>query len=295
VNTGPFFFNVGFMKVLINLSLITILFAFASCGGGGGPVPVTSGGTVFNPVFGTYNSPDITAISFVKALNNLENTNSVLLLNTYETQRTTPRAQDWFVIWDDKNNQFKAVSLYYVESLVYFDFFSNNESAVAEFRKKESAHNGNDYYNYEIVDQVFQDGRLGYQGRVSGSLYEDEATTTDVNLMAKDNEKMKFIRKAANVSLVYNLSIQTSLSLVTLGSKMEKMLSHGNGELTTDDRSAIAGDLKNLTGMSLEDIQAAANDSSLKSEVLSKIASKIGTSAQSLEQNILPELFGITL
>jgi hypothetical protein len=84
--------------------------------------------------------------------------------------------------------------------------------------------------------------------------------------------------------------------MVTLGSKVEKMLSRANGgELTKEDQSALMSDLKILTGVSLEEIQKAAQDSSAKEEVLAKIAAKIGTSAQNLEQKFLPEVFGITL
>jgi hypothetical protein len=85
------------------------------------------------------------------------------------------------------------------------------------------------------------------------------------------------------------------MSMVTLGSKIEKMLSHGNGELTKDDQAALLGDLKILTGVSVEDIQAAGVDSKIKSDVLAKIAEKIGTNAQNLEQKFLPEVFGIIL
>jgi hypothetical protein len=113
--------------------------------------------------------------------------------------------------------------------------------------------------------------------------------------MAKEKERMKFYEKAARVSFAYNVSIEASMSMVTLGSKIQKMLSHGNGELTEADQQALMGDLKNLTGVSLAEISAAAEDSKAKSDVLAKIASKIGTSAQNLEQKFLPEVFGITL
>jgi hypothetical protein len=73
------------------------------------------------------------------------------------------------------------------------------------------------------------------------------------------------------------------------------MLSHGNGELTQDDQLALLGDIKKLTGVSMEEIQAAATDSKAKADVLAKVADKIGTSAQNLEQKFLPEVFGITL
>ena len=83
---------------------------------------------------------------------------------------------------------------------------------------------------------------------------------------------------------------------VELGSKIEKMLSRSNGgDLTQEDQLALLGDLKTLTGVSVQDIQAAATDSKVKSDVLAKIASKIGTSSQNLDQKFLPEVFGINL
>jgi hypothetical protein len=45
----------------------------------------------------------------------------------------------------------------------------------------------------------------------------------------------------------------------------------------------------------VQDIQAASVDSKAKADVLAKIASKIGTSSQNLEQKFLPEVFGINL
>jgi len=83
--------------------------------------------------------------------------------------------------------------------------------------------------------------------------------------------------------------------MVTLGAKVEKMLSRANGELTLLDQSALLNDLKTLTGASIEDIQKAGESSKAKADVIEKIAAKLGTSSQNLEQRILPEVFGITL
>jgi hypothetical protein len=83
--------------------------------------------------------------------------------------------------------------------------------------------------------------------------------------------------------------------MVTLGAKIEKMLARSNSELTQEDQAALLGDIKSLTGVSLEELQKATQDSSAKNEVLAKVAAKIGTSAQNLEQKFLPEVFGITL
>lgn len=280
-------------KTLLKVSLLSALLTMASCGSGGG-----GGGSTY----GAKTSPNILASEFVASLNNVDGTYSTSVqLYTNETLRSQHIGQEkWFVIWDAKYSEYKAVSLNYVRTIVYYDYYSNNNAVAAEFRSIERSdvlsgrYNGDTYGNdYEVVDYDFSTGY--YQGRNSGYLYEDEAGTTDVSLLAREQEKMKFYEKAAKVSFVYNVSLETSMSMVTLGAKIEKMLSHGNGELTADDQAALLGDLKVLTGVSVEEIQAAANDSKSKADVLAKVAEKIGTSAQNLEQKFLPEVFGIVL
>jgi len=280
-------------KTLLKVSLLSALLTMASCGSGGG-----GGGSTY----GAKTSPNILASEFVASLNNVDGTYSTSVqLYTNETLRSQHIGQEkWFVIWDAKYSEYKAVSLNYVRTIVYYDYYSNNNAVAAEFRSIERSdvlsgrYNGDTYGNdYEVVDYDFSTGY--YQGRNSGYLYEDEAGTTDVSLLAREQEKIKFYEKAAKVSFVYNVSLETSMSMVTLGAKIEKMLSHGNGELTADDQAALLGDLKVLTGVSVEEIQAAANDSKSKADVLAKVAEKIGTSAQNLEQKFLPEVFGIVL
>ena len=146
--------------------------------------------------------------------------------------------------------------------------------------------------DYEVVDYDFITDL--YFGRNSGFAYEDEEDTFDVNLMTSDKEKMTFFKKASAISLTYNVSIQTSMSLVTLGKKVEKMIG-GNGEITNEDQQALVTDLSNLTGVSLEDVTAAQADESKKAELLKKIADKIGSTASNLEHKILPEVFGVNL
>lgn len=281
-------------KTLLRVSLLSALLILASCGGGGGG----GGGSSYGP----HTSPSILASEFVSSLNSVDGTYSTqIMLYSNETLRSQQYGQEqWFVIWDAKYGEYKAVSLNYVRSIVYYDYYSNNRAVAAEFRSIERSDilNGRvngDYYgnDYEVVDYNAYTGY--YEGRNSGYLYEDEASTTDVSLLAKEQERQKFYAKAAKVSFVYNVSIETSMSMVTLGSKIEKMLSRGNGELTEQDQSALLSDLKTLTGVSVEEIQAAAGDSKAKAEVLAKVAEKIGTSAQNLEQKFLPEVFGITL
>lgn len=284
-------------KTLLKLSMLVALVTLASCGGGGGGGSSSGGGSTY----GTYMSPSILASEFVTALNNVDGTySSHVELYTNETLRSMqPGQEDWFVIWDAKYGEYKAVSLQYVRSIVYYDYYSNNRAVASEFRKIErddilSGNVNGDYFgnDYEVVDPISG----GYfEGRNSGYLYEDEAGTTDVSLLAKEQEQKKFFEKAAKVSFVYNVSLETSMSMLTLGSKIEKMMTRANGELTEQDQAAILSDMKSLTGVSMEEIQKAAEDKKSKAEVLEKVAAKIGTSAQNLEQKVLPEVFGITL
>ncbi|MBC7537776.1 MAG: hypothetical protein H7281_03085 [Bacteriovorax sp.] len=282
------------IKTLVKITLLATLLSLASCGGGGG------GGST--STYGATSSPSILASEFVAALNTNDGTYSTAVqLYTNETLRSAqPGQEKWFVIWDAKYSEYKAVSLNYVRTIVYYDYYSNNQAVASEFRSIERSdilsgrYNGDTYGNdYEVVDYHSSTGY--YEGRNSGYLYEDEAGSSDVSLLAKEQEKMKFFEKAAKVSFAYNVSIETSMSMVTLGSKIEKMLSHGNGELTANDQTALLGDLKTLTGVSVEEIQATAGNSAAKADVLAKIAAKIGTSAQNLEQKFLPEVFGTTL
>jgi hypothetical protein len=298
------------LKTLLKVSMLLALTTLVSCGGGGGGSTSsgssssggTSGGGAPASTYGSYASPNILASEFVAALNSTDGTYSTAVqLYTNETLRSQQAGQEqWFVIWDAKFSEYKAVSLNYVRTIVYYDYYSNNKAVASEFRSIERSdvlagrYNGDTYGNdYEVVDYHSTTGY--YEGRNSGYLYEDETGSTDVSLLAKEQEKMKFYAKAARVSFAYSVSIETSMSMVTLGSKIEKMLSHGNGELTSEDQVALMGDLKTLTGVSLEEIAAASQDSKAKSDVLAKIAAKIGTSSQNLEQKFLPEVFGITL
>nr|BDT27199.1 hypothetical protein BHI3_06650 [Bacteriovorax sp. HI3] len=304
------------MKSLFKLSMLALLVTLASCSGGGGGgggggtyTPPTTGGGGSTPTtpttptstYGQYSSANILASEFVSSLNSVDSTySSRVELYTNETLRSKQAGQDdWFVIWDAKFQEYKAVSLQYVRSIVYYDYYSNNRAVASEFRKIETGDvtagnlNG-DYYgnDYEVVDRLSSGY---YEGRQSGYLYEDEVGSTDVSLMAKEQEQQKFFAKASKVSFVYNVSLETSMSMVTLGSKIEKMLSRANGELTQEDQLALLGDMKTLTGVSLEEIQKATQSADAKEDVIAKIAEKLGTSASNLEQRVLPEVFGITL
>jgi hypothetical protein len=135
-------------------------------------------------------------------------------------------------------------------------------------------------------------------GRESGYAYEDEMETTDVNLLAGEQQVKKLAQKVSNISYAYQVSPEMALSLVSLGEKVENMLQKGAGqqELTDADQEVLLKDLEHLTGVTLEEVIAAGNDANGKKEILNKIAAKnadSGITSQKLEDKILPELFGI--
>ena len=112
------------IKTLLKVSLLSALLALASCGGGGGGN--TGGGTT--STYGAYTSPNILASEFVSALNAKDGTySSKVELYTNETVRSSQAGQEqWFVIWDAKYSEYKAVSLQYVRSIVYYDWKNQN-------------------------------------------------------------------------------------------------------------------------------------------------------------------------
>lgn len=286
-----------------SLVLVSGLTMLAACNGGGGGYGggTTGGGGGGGSTLGNYQSPSVTVAQFVDSLNYVDGANSYVELYTDETLRSAVAGQeDWFVIWDDSWGEYKAVSLQYLRAIVYVDYYESNDALADEFRNIEADDIANgDYYgdywgdDYEVVDyDPYTDIFVGVN---SGFEYEDETGTTDVSLMAAESEQKAFFQKASNISLAYNLNIQTSLSLVTLGQKAEAMLGHGNGELTVADQAAFASDLQNLTGVSATEVMAASNSQQAQKDLVAKIASKIGTSAANLETRVLPELFGVEL
>lgn len=293
-------------KNALQLATLSSVALFAACNGtgtvytGGG----TSGGGTTGSTYGTYQSPSVTVNQFVSALNSIEtygkNSSSVELYENETYRSLVPGQDDWFVIYDDKFNEHKAVSLQYIRSIVYYDYYSNTTALAKEFRAIESDDilsgelNG-DFYgdDYEVVD--YDSITNSYWGRNSGFEYEDETSSSDVSLMTAELQQKEFIKKAANISMAYNVNIQTSLSLVTLGEKAEKMLGKNGGELTAQDQAAFAKDMEHLTGVTLSEVMSAANDEKAQDAMVEKIAAKIGTSAANLENKLLPELLGVKL
>ncbi len=281
--------------VLASLALSALL---TGCSGGGGG----GGGT---STFGPYTSPSVSATGFVTALNSVDGASfpfdSYMVKDQWDTVRND---ETWFVIFDAEYNEHVAVSLEYLRTVVYYANFSSNNNLAREFRSIQSDDQffngligdgaGN---NYEIVDYSYTDifGENYYVGYDSGLLYEDQAQSFDVSLMAGEKENLAFYQKAANVSFAYNLGIETSMALVTLGSKVEQMLDKSKGEITAEDQSVLLTDLTAISGVTLADITKAANDSKARTELVEDIADRIGTSAANLEQRILPEIFGLAL
>jgi hypothetical protein len=287
---------------LVTLSTLAIL---ASCNGGGGTGGGygTGGGTT-GSTYGTYQSPYASALEFVNGLNSIESYGkdaSYVELYEDETYRSQVIGQDeWFVIYDDKYNEYKAVSLQYIRSIVYYDYYSNSSGMASEFRAIEnddivSGEMNGDYWgdDYEVVDYDYITN--SYWGRNSGYEYEDGVETSDVSLKTAEQQQKAFITKAAKISYHFNVGIETSLSLVTLGQKMEKVVGKSNSELTAQDQQAFASDLTRLTGASLADVMAASKDASAKDALVEKIADKIGTTPANLENKLLPELLGVNL
>lgn len=280
-------------KMFLNVATLASLAVLASCTGGGG------GGST--STWGSYQSPSVSVETFVAGLNSVDGASSYVELYEDETYRSmVPGQEEWFVIYDDKWSEHKAVSLQYIRSIIYYDYYANSSALASEFRAIENGHisgghvNG-DYYgdDYEVVDYNYFSN--SYVGRNSGFEYEDEAATTDVSLMTAELQQKEFIKKAAKISYAFNVGIETSLSLVTLGEKAEMMLKKNKGELTKEDQAAFASDLQRLTGVTLEDVMAAANDQKAQSDLIEKIADKIGTSSSNLENRLLPELLGVQL
>lgn len=281
-----------FKNAILGVSLLATA-ALTSCGGGGG-----------GSSYGIYSSPYITVNGFVNSLNDVDGApiydESEVVLYTDETVRSTIAGEeDWFVIYDAKYDEYTAVSLQYIRALTYYDYYSNNYATADEFRDRESddifaGFLDGDLFgdDYEVVDLAL-DGY--FYGRESGFRYEDESETLDVNLMGGEAQVKKLAQKVSNLSYAYKMSPETALSLVSLGEKAEQMIKKGadQSELTAEDQQVLLNDVQHLTGVTLEDVIASGDSEAGRKEIMNKIADKTGANAQTLEDKILPELFGI--
>lgn len=289
-------------KTLVTSMVIAGSMALTSCGGGGS----SSGGSVGNgggstSTWGQYQSPYVTVTQFIDSLNYVDGptVDSYLELDIDETYRTIDEGlDDWFVIWDDKLGEHKAVSLQYVRSIVYYDYMSDSDTLAAEFRDIEADDIAagdlyGDYYgdNYETVE--YDSYTDSYWGVVTGFEYEDEAETTDVNLLAAESQEMKFFRKAEAISYEFSISMPAAMSVATLGSKMSNMVAKGN--ISDADLAVLSQDVEKLTGVSVNEMMEAATNDSVRTTVMDKASKKLGTTSANIEQRLLPELFGISL
>lgn len=282
-----------------NIALLASSLLFAACNGGSSSGGSTGGST--GPVTQAFTSPSASVDAFVDSLNYIDNTAYQSYVEVYEdkTYRYQDEGKDdWFVIYDAKYDEHKAVSLQYVRAIVYYDTVRNTDTLASEFRAIETDDilngevngdvNGDDY---EVVD--YDSSTDSYWGRNSGYEYEDQADTTDVRHMAAQTEELKFFKKAAQVSFEFNVAMPTAMTLVTLGQKIEGMSK--KGELSQEDFSILASDMEKVTGASFADIAKAVTNPEAKQALMNKVADKVGTSAANIEQRLLPEMFGINL
>lgn len=282
------------------ISAVALLTLASGCTGGGGET---------GAVYDYYTTPGLSSTSFVNALNSVDGApsydESEIILNTDETIRSSYAGEDdWFVIWDSEYGEYKAFSLQYLRTITYYDYHSNSLGTADEFRNIETDDilNGltnGDFWgdNYETVDFLGNDvfGIPTFEGQATGLLYEDEEETNDVSLMAGEADLKKKIQKASNISYLYNVDFKTSMALVSLGEKVEQKLGSNAGEITLEDQKDLMKDITHLTGVTLEDMTSVALGVANKEEMIKNAADKIGTSSTSLQQRMLPELFGINL
>lgn len=292
----------SFVRLLKPAFIASFAVLLTACSGGGGGSSSGGGG---GSSYGAHSSPYITANGFVDALNDVDNAafpyDNYIVKDEWDTIRND---EDWFVVWDEEYQENVAVSLQYLRSIVYYSYYSSNSNLADEYRDIQA---DDEYFNgligdgygndYEIVDYYGSDsyGDPVYVGYDSGLFYEDEQQTYDVSLMSGEAEGRAFYEKAAKVSYAYSVGIETSLALVTLGDKVEKMLDKTDGEITLEDQMALVSDLEHMTGVTLQEVNEAARSPEAKHDLVQRVADKIGTTSSNLEQRILPDVFGLEL
>ena len=252
--------------------------------------------------YGPRSSATVSPYAFVNGLNQVDPqyANSNVVRDTWESERTyVPGEEEWFVIYDAKYGQYKAVSLQYIRSIIYYDYYSNTMGLASAFRSIENDDRRHWHVNgdpwgddYEVVDYDYYTDL--FFGRNSGFAYEDDDVTFDVSLMQSEREQREFIEKAAAISYQFSLSIDSSMSLISFGQKVQSMMNRSSG-FTAEDQKAIMSDLEKLSGVSVNELFEAANDNVARQDVLERVADEIGTTASSLEHQILPQIFGLSL
>jgi len=273
-------------KLMASALLLSTLASFTGCSGGGGG----------SSTYGAYMSPSASVTAFVNALNSVDGTylnQSAVMLYENETLRSlVPGEEQWFVIWDEKFGEYKSVSLQYVRSIVYYDYYSNSSALAQEFRDIETTDilNGDlngDFFgdNYEVVDGI---GFGIYQGRNSGMLYDDDEETEDVVLEMKDAEQGKIFKQAALYSSAFKMPLSSAMSLISIEKQAKTAVK--KGEMTNDDLNSLSKSFEKFTGKSMNDFAAAMVDAGSKATLIKDVAKKIGMDEQKLEERIVPEI-----
>ncbi len=244
-----------------------------------------------SPTYSYHTTPSITAQRFVEALNSVDaDPSDPSVLKKPESLR-----EGYMVIYDAEDDHYRAVSLEFLRNLEYWSTHSSDVGTASEYRHMEFDNLLGMHESERVVyDEALSlsNGFDTYVGVQTGLSYEDETENFDVALSNREAEDKTFYEKAASVSIAYNVKIESALQLVKLGQKVEIMMGR-SGELTNEDSEYVMSNLKEIAGVDSEDIMGAMMDSEKKSEVISKIADKIGTSSQKLEDHILPELLGM--
>lgn len=244
-----------------------------------------------SPTYSYHTTPSITAQRFVEALNSVDaDPSDPSVLKKPESLR-----EGYMVIYDAEDDHYRAVSLEFLRNLEYWSTHSSDIGTASEYRHMELDNLLGMHESERVVyDEALSlsNGFDTYVGIQTGLSYEDEIDNFDVALANREAEDKSFYEKAASVSIAYNVKIESALQLVKLGQNVERMMGR-SGELTTEDSDSVMKNMKEIAGVDSQEIMEAMVDSKKKAEVISKIAQKIGTSTQKLEDQILPELFGL--
>lgn len=262
--------------------------------------------------------PTMTASRLVQGLNSItpsttdqygevdKNISSLVRTPSEAARTNVPGETPWFVIWDGKSDTYKAVSLNYIRTMTYdykkwwLHADSENCNSINRCPRDSSDDDFASTFrgvpmSGDTVEEVDYDAVTGmYRGRISGFEYEDEAQTYDVSLMAAEKEEMANVQKAANLSLAYQINIQTSVALVQLSEQLERTLKRSNG-LTMEDQQSLTKTVFSIAGISAAEVVKASLSEKSQQEMINKIADRIGTSATNLENRILPDLLGVEL
>ena len=273
-------------KLMASALLLSTLASFTGCSGGGGG----------SSTYGAYMSPSASVTAFVNALNSVDGTylnQSAVMLYENETLRSlVPGEEQWFVIWDEKFGEYKSVSLQYVRSIVYYDYYSNSSALAQEFRDIETTDilNGDlngDFFgdNYEVVDGI---GFGIYQGHNSEILYNNNKETEDIILEMKNTEQGKIFKQAALYSSAFKMPLSSAMSLISIEKQAKTAVK--KGEMTNDDLNSLSKSFEKFTGKSMNDFAAAMVDAGSKATLIKDVAKKIGMDEQKLEERIVPEI-----